>query len=40
MIDLLIQEIKAMQLKYERDIKILHDRVDALVLEIERLKNG
>ena len=40
MIDLLIQEIKEMQLKYERDIKILHDRVDALVLEIERLKHG
>ena len=40
MIDLIIQDIKEMQLKYERDIKILHDRVDALVLEIERLKNG
>ena len=40
MIDLLIKEIKAMQDKYERDVKILHDRIDALVLEIERLKNG
>jgi len=40
MIDLIIKEIKEMQLKYERDTKILHDRIDALVLEIERLKNG
>ena len=40
MIDLLIKEIKAMQDKYERDVKILHDRIDALVLEVERLKNG
>ena len=40
MIDLLIKEIKAMQEKYERDVKILHDRIDALVLEVERLNNG
>ena len=40
MLELLLSEIKAMQEKYERDTKILHDRVDALVLEIERLKNG
>ena len=40
MIDLLIKEIKAMQDKYERDVKILHDRIDALVLEVERLNNG
>ena len=40
MIDLLINEIKAMQDKYERDVKILHDRIDALVLEVERLNNG
>ena len=40
MIDLLIKEIKAMQEKYERDVKILHDRIDLLVLEVERLNNG
>ena len=40
MIDLLIKEIKAMQDKYERDVKILHDRIDLLVLEVERLNNG
>ena len=40
MIDLLIKEIKAMQDKYERDVKILHNRIDLLVLEVERLKNG
>lgn len=40
MLELLIKEIKEMQLKYERDIKILHDRIDALVLEVDRLKNG
>ena len=39
MLELLLSEIKEMQTKYERDIKILHDRIDALVLEIERLKN-
>ena len=32
--------IRAMQDKYERDVKILHDRIDLLVLEVERLKNG
>lgn len=40
MLELLINEIKAMQEKYERDVKILHDRIDLLVLEVERLKNG
>lgn len=39
MLELLLNEIKAMQDKYERDVKILHDRIDALVLEVERLKN-
>ena len=40
MLELLLNEIKAMQEKYERDVKILHDRIDELVLEVERLKNG
>jgi hypothetical protein len=40
MLELLLNEIKAMQEKYERDVKILHDRIDLLVLEVERLKNG
>lgn len=40
MLELLLNEIKAMQDKYERDFKILHDMIDALVLEVERLKNG
>ena len=39
MLELLLSEIKAMQEKYELDIKILHDRIDALVLEIVRMKN-
>ena len=39
MLELLLNEIKAMQEKYERDVKILHDRIDLLVLEVERLKN-
>ena len=38
LLDLLIQEIKAMQEKYERDVKILHDRIDLLVLEVEKIK--
>ena len=40
MLELLLNEIKAMQEKYERDVKILRDRIDALVFEVERLKNG
>ena len=39
MLELLLNEIKAMQEKYERDVKILHDRIDLLVLEVERLKS-
>ena len=30
-----IFNIKAMQEKYERDVKILHDRIDALVIEMD-----
>lgn len=40
MLELLLNEIKAMQEKYERDVKVLHDRIDLLVIEMERLKNG
>lgn len=40
MLELLLNEIKAMQEQHERDVKILHDRIDLLVLEVERLKNG
>jgi hypothetical protein len=39
MLELLLNEIKAMQEKYERDVKILHDRIDALVIEMEKMKN-
>lgn len=40
LIQLLKAEIKAMQEKHELNMKILHDRIDALVLEVERLKNA
>jgi hypothetical protein len=37
--DDLVKEIKAMQEFYEKQIKILHERIDILVVEIERLEN-
>ena len=37
--DDLVKEIKAMQEFYERQIKILHERIDILVTQIQRLEN-
>ena len=37
--DDLVKEIKTMQEFYEKQIKILHERIDILVVEIERLNN-
>ena len=37
--DDLVKEIKAMQDFYEKQIKILHERIDILVVQIERLNN-
>ena len=39
-LEAVIAELNSLEAEYSKDNQIINDRIDALVLEVERLKNG
>ena len=39
-LQLLSDELMQFEVQYEIDKKIIHDRIDKIILDIEKMKNG